>query len=354
VTLTVLSVAYPLAPVGPDAIGGAEQVLAQIDRALVETGHRSIVIACEGSEVAGEHVAVPRVSGSLDERAVSEARARHRATIQRVLSRTEVDVVHLHGVDFHRYLPPAGVPVLATLHLPVSWYSADALAPSRPGTWLHCVSASQHADCRRSDALLPPIPNGVAVNVNAPLPAKRGFALMLSRICPEKGVHLAIEAAKRAGMPLLIGGAVYPYPEHRRYFDEEVAPRLDAKRRFLGPVGGARKRRLLAAAQCVVIPSLVAETSSLVAREALAAGTPVVAFRKGALAETVDHGRTGFLVGDALELAEAMRQAAGFDPQTCRDAACARFSLGRMIAAYFAVYERLAATGRRSRFAGAA
>ena len=193
----------------------------------------------------------------------------------------------------------------------------------------------------------------MAVPDLAPPHAKRGFALMLSRICPEKGVHLAIDAARQAGMPLLIGGEVYPYPAHQRYFEEEVAPRLDGSRRFLGPVGGARKRRLLAAAQCVVIPSLVAETSSLVAREALAAGTPVVALRRGALAETIEHGRTGLLVDSAEELPDAMRAAAGLAPRDCRDAARARFSLETMIAAYFAVYERLAGLSANS-FAGAA
>jgi glycosyltransferase involved in cell wall biosynthesis len=354
VTLTVLSVAYPLAAVGPDAVGGAEQVLTQLDRALVRAGHRSIVIACEGSEIAGELVSVPRVSGVLDEAAVSEARLRHGEAIRHVLARTSVDVVHMHGIDFHTYLPPAGPPVLATLHLPIAWYPADLPRPKRPATFLHCVSDSQHEGCAASPALLPPIPNGVTVAENAPRHAKRRFALMLSRICPEKGVHLAIDAAKQADMPLLIGGAVYPYPTHQRYFDEEVAPRLDRRRRFLGPVGGARKARLLAAARCVAIPSLVAETSSLVAREALAAGTPVVALRNGALAETVEHGRTGFLVDNPRAMPETMVRAADLNPEDCREAARSRFSLDRMIASYFAVYAQLAAMGRRSRFAGAA
>jgi glycosyltransferase involved in cell wall biosynthesis len=354
VTLTVLSVAYPLAPVGSDAVGGAEQVLAQLDRALVQAGHRSLVIACEGSQVAGEHIAVAGPAAVLDETAVAQARARTAEAIRRVLARTNVDIVHLHGIDFHAYLPPPGPPVLATLHLPVAWYPPDALTPQRQSTWLHCVSDSQHNDCPASTALLPPIANGVVIPNAAPPHAKRSFALMLSRICPEKGVHLAIDAAKQADLALLIGGAVYPYPDHRRYFEEEVASRLDSRRRFLGPIGGARKRRLLAAAQCAVIPSLVAETSSLAAREALAAGTPVVAFRRGAMAETVEHGRTGLLIGDTAELPDAMREAAHLDPRDCRAAARAHFPLERMIAAYFDVYRQLAAKAGRSILAGAA
>jgi glycosyltransferase involved in cell wall biosynthesis len=354
VTLTILSVGYPLAPVGPDAVGGAEQVLTQLDRELVRAGHRSLVIACEGSQVAGEHIALPRPAAVLDGTAIAQARARTGEAIRRVLAHRHVGVVHLHGVDFHAYLPPPGPPVLASLHLPVAWYPPDALAPQRADTWLHCVSGSQHKDCPASAALLPPISNGVVIPDAAPLHAKRRFALMLSRICAEKGVHLAIDAAKEADLALLIGGAVYPYPDHRRYFEAEVAPRLDERRRFLGPIGGARKRRLLAAAQCVVIPSLVAETSSLVAREALAAGTPVVAFRRGAMAETVAHGRTGFLIDDIAELPDVMGQAADLDRRTCRDEARDRFPLDRMIAAYFDVYRQLAAKGGRPALAGAA
>ncbi len=352
-TLTVLSVAYPLAPVGPDAVGGAEQVLTQIDRALVDAGHRSIVIACEGSQTAGELVAVPSVAGVLDEQAVARARERHGTAIVGVLECSRVDVVHLHGVDFHSYLPPPGPPVLATLHLPVGWYPPQALQPERPGTWVQGVSQSQHEDLGDSPFVLPPIRNGVAVPNLPPAHAKRRFALLLSRICPEKGLHLAIEAAKRAAMPLLIGGEVFPYPDHQRYFEEEVRPMLDGHRRFLGPVGLARKRRLLAAAQCLVIPSLVAETSSLVAREALAAGTPVIAFRRGALPETITHGRTGFLVETVEEMAAAMAKAPEIEPEACRAVARERFSLAAMTSAYLAVYQRLARAGR-PRLAGAA
>jgi hypothetical protein len=337
--LTILSVAYPLAPVGPDAVGGAEQVLSQLDQALVRAGQGSVVVACEGSAVAGTLVAVPRSTGPLDADAVVRAHERQRRAILFALTRWPVDVVHMHGVDFHAYLPPAGIPVLATLHLPVNWY--PRLPPDRPQTWLNCVSARQHASCAPHAQLLPPIENGVAP-AGPHQHAKRNFALMLARICPEKGVHLAIEAARRADMPLLIAGEVFGYEAHERYFAQEVLPRLDARRRFIGPVGLARKRRLLAAARCLLAPSLVPETSSLAAREAIAAGTPVVAFGSGALADTVEHGRTGFLVADVAQMAEAMARVADIDPAACRAAASTRFPLARMIDEYFAVYRRLA------------
>ena len=340
--LTILNVAYPFAPVGPDTAGGAEQILGHLDAALARSGHRSLVVACEGSRVAGKLVPVPRCAGIIDESARRMAHERHREAIRRVLRQTPVDLVHLHGIDFPAYLPPSGVPALATLHLPASWYPVEIFAPARPDTWLNAVSRAQHATCPESAALVAPIENGVPVEALAGRYARRNFALVIGRICPEKGVHLAIEAAKRAETPLLVAGEVFPYDAHRRYFDEQVLPRLDALRRFVGPVGFARKRRLMNAARCVLIPSVAPETSSLVAREAIACGTPVVAFPNGALPESVEEGRTGFLVDDVDGMAAAIGRTHTLDPGELRRVARARFSVERMSAQYLALYRHLA------------
>ncbi|HVW93523.1 MAG TPA: glycosyltransferase family 4 protein [Devosia sp.] len=343
-SLTVLSVAYPLAPVGPDAVGGAEQVLSALDRALVAAGHRSIVIACQGSRVSGRLLAVPAETGPLDDSARLRAQARHREAIRLAMARYPVDVVHLHGIDFDTYLPPAG-PTLVSLHLPLDWYPPAALRPARDDVWLCPVSRSQAGTAPPGAVLRPPIANGVDVEQFGGTAAKRGFALMLGRICPEKAVHLAIDAAKAAGMPLFIGGQVYPYAAHEAYFREQVAPRLDEQRRFLGPLDLPRKRRFLRAAKCLLVPSLAPETSSLVAMEALSAGTPVIAFRSGALPEIVEHGRTGYLVGDAAEMARAMGIADRLDPNACREAARRRFSIAAMTEAYFDAYRAVAGLG---------
>jgi glycosyltransferase involved in cell wall biosynthesis len=352
VSLTVLSVAYPLAPVGPDAVGGAEQVLHALDRALVAAGCRSIVVAQEKSEVAGELVPVPKPRGALSDAVRDAAWATYAQAIRRALRRWPVDLIHMHGIDFWRYLPPPGPPALITLHLPPSWYPGDSLFPRRPDTWLQCVSQVQHRTCPPGVNLLPPIENGVPVAALQARHARRRFALMLGRVCPEKGVHLAIDAAKLADVGLLIAGEVFPYEEHVRYFRQQVQPRLDARRRFLGPIGFARKRRLLTAARCLLVASLVDETSSLVAREAAACGTPVVAFPRGALRETLEHGRTGFLVEDVAGMAEAIHRAPEIEPEICRAIARERFSLEQMVERYFESYSLL--TSARTPLTGAA
>lgn len=351
--MRILSVAYPLAPVGPDAVGGSEQVLWELDRALTAAGHTSTVIACEGSRTAGKLFEVPAVRGPIDGAVIAAAWVPHRARIAQVLREQAVDLVHLHGFDFHAYMPPPGPPVLATLHLPPSWYPLPALHPKRPQTYLHCVSHSQHAACPEGLRLLPPIENGVDVAALQAVPRKPGtHALMLGRICPEKGVHHAIDAAKRADVALLIGGKVFRYEDHDRYFETEVLPRLDDRRRLLGPLGFRWKRRLLRSARCLLVPSLADETSSLVAMEAIACGTPVVAFRRGALPEVVDHGVTGFIVDSADEMAEAIHAAAALDPQTLERGARERFRIERTVQRYLRVYEAILA-GRPEQAAGA-
>lgn len=341
--LTVLSVAYSVARVGPDVAGGAEQVLAQLDAALVDAGHQSIVVANEGSVVRGTLVPTKRPPERLDDDAERRAQEETRRAVLRALDQWPVDVVHLHGLDFLRSLPPPGVQVLVTLHLPPDWYPAEVFEIERPGTYLHCVSKSQAAACPAGARLLPEIENGVDVDGLRVQHGKRGFVMALGRICWEKGFHLALDAAHRADVPMLLAGYAAPYYWHRHTFENAIKPRLDARRRFIGPVGFDRKRRLLTAAQCLLVPSTCAETSSLVAMEALACGTPVVAFRSGALPEIVEHGRTGFIVDDVDGMAEAIHAAADLDPEVCRAAARERFSLARMTGRYLETYQQLAA-----------
>jgi glycosyltransferase involved in cell wall biosynthesis len=346
-SLTIVNVAYPLSPVGAAATGDAEQVLSCLDNALVEAGHASIVLGCAGSTTRGLLYPLPlRLDAPQSDDTLRAADQAVHQALGDILKRWRVDLVHMHGIDFYRCLPDPGVPVLATLHFPTQWYPIEVFFPQRSATFLNCVSRAQHSTCPPGARLLEPIEKGVPEKLLHARHAKRPFALVLGRICPEKGHHLAIDAAARAGANLLLSGELLRYDSSERYFFREIAPRLDRRRRFIGVIPYKRKRRLLTAARCLIVPSLVPETNSLVAMEALACGTPVIAFRRSALSEIIEHCKTGFIVSGVEEMAHAIAAADQIDPEACRAAARARFSAKRMASQYLRLYARLTAMSR--------
>jgi glycosyltransferase involved in cell wall biosynthesis len=352
--MSILNVAFSNTPVHPEALEGPEAIVSGLDRAIVNAGHRSIVIACKGSRVKGELMSIPMQEGTLDANARRAAQIRHRDMIRWVLRSEKIDLIHFHGVDVAKSLPTENVPVLVTLHAACDSYLPDALACTRPQTFFACVSQTQRAECARYLKVRATVPYGVDVHELRPLAPRERYAVVLGDITAEKGFHLAITAAKRAGIPLVIAGSVRPHPDHQAYFTEEIRPRLAEDCRFVGPVAGDVKRRLLAQAQCVLLPSLVAEPSSLVAMQALACGTPVVAFANPALSEIIDNGKTGFVVHCLEEMVGAIGHTAALDSRDCRHAATERMTLESMTAAYLRLYEMLrrSTTGTRLRPVG--
>jgi glycosyltransferase involved in cell wall biosynthesis len=349
--LTVLSIAYPLAPTSPHSVGGAEQVLAALDRALVQAGHTSLVVAAEGSEIAGRLWPVPASKHDVitdeDKRL---ARAQVQAAIDAALaSWPAVDLIHMHGMDLAGYSLPGDVPVLMTLHLPISWYAKGVFDAAGANVHFCCVSQSQRAGApqRLREAIV--VENGVPLPPFSPDAPRENFALVMGRICPEKNQHAALEAGNRAGLPVYLGGQVFPYREHREYFDSCIQPLLGGSNpghRFLGPLTAEHKQELLGRARCLLHPTLAPETSSLVAMEAMAAGSPVIAYGSGALPEIVEHGRTGFLVDSVQGMAAAIGDLDRISPRDCRAAAEQRFSRDRMVAGYFDLYHALAERAR--------
>jgi glycosyltransferase involved in cell wall biosynthesis len=345
--LTVLSVAFPFAPVSPEAVGGAEKILSDLDQALVASGNNSLVVACDGSRPSGTLFSVPSPRCEVLEEADKRwCRYQVQAAIERAMASRRVDLIHMHGLDFCEYDLPATIPMVVTLHLPVSWY--------RPGIWSKyasraqfcCVSESQRRSCPPELNSCCVIENGVTLPPARRPKPKEDFALVIGRICPEKNAHAALEAGTRAGTQVVLAGQAFPYREHRRYLQEIIEPvlhdkRADVRHTYVGPLSSPQKQDLLAQAKCLLHPTLAPETSSLVAMEALAAGTPVIAYRSGALPEIVEPGLTGFLVDDVDEMAEAIRHVRKLSPQACRDAAERRFSKERMVQRYFELYNSL-------------
>jgi glycosyltransferase involved in cell wall biosynthesis len=162
--------------------------------------------------------------------------------------------------------------------------------------------------------------------------------VILGRIHPDKGTAEAIEIAREAGRRLIICGPVVD----ARYFAEQVEPFLDDERVIhLGSVGPAERSRVLGASAVLLHPIRFAEPFGLAVIEAMACGTPVVAYRRGSMPELIDEGVTGFTVLDAAAAVEAVERAAELDRAVVRAVAERRFGVERMVDDYLAVYRRL-------------
>lgn len=169
-----------------------------------------------------------------------------------------------------------------------------------------------------------------------------GYLLFLGRIHPDKGTHVAIEVARRSGLPLVIAGVVHDAGYHAR----EVLPHVDGTTvRYVGPVGPGDRDRLLGGALGLLHLIDFEEPFGLSVVESLATGTPVVAFRRGSMPELIRDGLTGFVVDDADAAVGAVRGLPRLDRRACRGDAERRFSATRMVASYERLFTSVVAAG---------
>lgn len=350
--LRILYVAYPLLPVSDASCGGAEQVLATLEREMVRRGHATVVAAAAGSRVAGELYPTGAPARDLDQLALRDAE--HNRRILQLLEADEgFDLIHDMSGTFWKRAGDTDLPVLATLHLPPVLYAPEMFENIAANVLFNCVSESQARSFSQLRRMLGVVPNGIDLS-RFPFAqdiSNGEYLLWLGRICEEKGTHVALDVAESAGLPLVMAGSVYPFSYHRQYFEREIAPRLERnpRVRFVQSPGSAEKLDLLQRAKALLVTSLIDETSSLVAMEAMTCGTPVVAFRRGALPEIVEQGRTGWLADSPEQMIAALARLDEIDRRHCRDRIKQRFSAERMADQYEHMYRRVLGPSIQSR-----
>ncbi|HVH85154.1 MAG TPA: glycosyltransferase [Terriglobales bacterium] len=347
-TFRVLYVAYPLLPVSEHSAGGAEQMLLALEREMHARGHHTTVAACATSHVAGKLFATGDPADAADQ---FERRSQQQT---RVLvdwlqsgADQQFDLIHDMSGGFWQHTEGLSLPVMATLHLPPQLYKHANFSVIPDCVSFNCVSRAQMHEFRDLPRLIGIAPNGIDLDSFLAQPVareKREYFLWLGRICEEKGAHTALDVAHAATQKLIISGTVYPFLYHQKYFAREIIPRLKragTQAKYISQPTFAEKVDLIRNARALLITSEVNETSSVVAMEAAACGTPVVALRRGALPDVVEEGVTGFVVNNADEMASVLAQIGDVDPEKCQEHARQCYSAQKMADAYEELYRKV-------------
>jgi glycosyltransferase involved in cell wall biosynthesis len=343
----VVLVAPPYFEVPPKDYGGTEAVIADLADGLVARGHTVFVLGAGHSRTDARFVAispeaVPERLGQVRPEIVHAIEVRR--AITRLARRDGVDVVHDHtmsGALNASSYGNLGVTTVSTVHATIDADMRRYYAALDQDLGLVAVSHRQRSASPDLN-WVGTVHHGLRVTDWPFRATKDDFALFLGRFCPEKGPHLALDAAHSAGIPLVLAGACVE-PGDRGYFEQEVIPRMTDGDRVIGRVGGLAKRDLLAAARCLVFPIRWEEPFGLVMIEAMVTGTPVVALRAGSVDEIVVDGKTGYVCNEPSDLGAALEAVGDIEPDACRAHVQEFFGIERMVAGYEEVYASVAA-----------
>jgi glycosyltransferase involved in cell wall biosynthesis len=356
--LTIAMLAPPWIAVPPAGYGGVETVVSDLTEALVQRGHDVTLFCAPGSHSSAKTVPLLDAAHPQEiERSLYEADHVARAF-------AAIDAAHGEGIGFdivHDHCGFTGLamadrlqtPMLHTLHGPFTPQTRSFYAHHGHKAWVAGISKAQLAMGPANLHTVGAIPNPIAVDAWPFRPGDDGYLLWIGRMTPEKGAHRAIQIARAGGHDLVLAGVVQP--GQRAYFERHVEPHIDGQRvRFVGEVGGARKKRLFAGARALLMPIRWPEPFGMVIIESLVCGTPVLAFDEGAVGELIVEGVTGFIVEDDAAMVAALHDLGQIDPHACRSWVAEHCDVSVVAAAYEAAYRTVLRAAPKTRRLAAA
>jgi glycosyltransferase involved in cell wall biosynthesis len=330
----------PWIKVPPQGYGGIEWVVHYLANELVARGHDVTLFATGDSitdarlEWVFEQQMPENIGGTMFE-VTHVASCLNRAG--------DFDVIHDHsGFAAVAFASLVDTPVVHTLHGP---FTADTEFFYRYfNDSVNYVAISKYqmgccSDLQYSGVVYNPIDTSPWPVIEAD--EREDYVLAFGRICPDKGFHAAIAAARRAGVKLIIGGAVQEFC--RDYFETVISPEIDGDMiQFVGEVSLTEKWNLFSRARAFLFPVQWPEPFGLVMIEAMAAGTPVIAFPEGSVPEIIRDGETGFIVNDIEEMAARIGEVDRIHAEVCRRYVEDNFSVGRTTDGYLEIYRSVA------------
>jgi len=331
-------VAPPYFSVPPAAYGGIEAVVADLVDALVARGHKVTLIGagCHATRAQRFHTTCD--VGPADQLGEVMPEIVHAAKAATILEALDVDVIHDHTMAGPLMARGRLTPTVLTAHGPVTGDFREFYQALADTVQLVAISDAQRSSAPDL-AWSATVHNAVRSDTFPFRTAKDDYVVFLGRFHPDKAPHLAIDAARAAGLPIVLAGKCSE-PVERAYFTREIEPRTGSDVTIYGIADAVAKRRLLSRAACMVFPVCWEEPFGMVVIEAMACGTPVVAMRRGSVPELIVHGQTGIVVDDPDDLPEGILLAREVDAAACRKHVESGFTVEIMAAGYEDVYRR--------------
>jgi glycosyltransferase involved in cell wall biosynthesis len=339
--LKIAQVAPLYESIPPKLYGGTERVVSYLTEALVNQGHEVTLFASGDSITDAKLISVCKKALRLDENCVDQL-APHIIALQLVQdSIDQFDIVHYHNDYLHFPLSNlSNVPHVTTLHGRLNITELQPLYNVFNKIPLVSISDSQRQPIPQAN-WIGTVYHGLPENLYTPTYTKGNYLAFLGRISPEKRVDRAIEIAIRCGIPLKISAKIDKsdsayYKEVEKLFDHPLIE-------FIGETGESEKNKFLSEAMALLFPIDWPEPFGLVMIEALACGTPVIAFNHGSVSEVITDGQSGFIVTNIDEAVEAVSKLNRISRVDCRRTFEERFTASKMAEGYVNIYKNLIA-----------